>query len=326
MTRRRRRSRFSDGGGRRARAAAPALALALALAALAAAVALPRKAAAQACCVGTGLVTPARLRTFEDRALGIQMRARSVMGAFGGTGSYATSTSGTSELGFEEDLFGALRLGSRFQVGVWAPFVQTARQAGGLSGWGGGLGDVAANARFDAVDAGTRGYWPGVAILSALSVPTGRPLDGGDDPLATSGTGSGSFEGSLGLAVEEIVGSGFVSLAGWVSQRSSRTVAGVEQSFAPRLSALLAGGYTFGHDVTVGAFASWLRQGDARDAGTAIANSSIALVTAGGALALPFWQSWRLQATLFTDLPLAGWGRNQTVGYGGTVAIIRFWI
>jgi hypothetical protein len=304
----------------------PALAAALALTGAVGVTAFPRDATAQVCCVGTGLVTPARLRAFEDRALGIQMRARSVIGAFGGTGSYAASAAGNNEFGFQEDLFGALRLAPRFQLAVLAPFVQTARQAGGLSGWGGGLGDVAASARVDAFNAGERGAWPGLAILAAVAVPTGQPLDESDDPLATSGTGTGSFEGSLGVAIEEIVGSGFVSLTGWVSQRTARAVAGVEQSFAPRLSALLAGGYTFGHDVTVGAFASLLRQGDARDASGAIANSGIALATGGAALALPFWQSWRLQATLFADAPVHGWGRNQTVGFGGTIAIIRFWI
>ena len=305
MTRRRQPSKFSSrsapearcativfSGGRtlalRARAASRS---AVALAVVVGIAAVPRGAAAQACCVGTGLVTPARLRTFEDRAVGMQMRARSVMGAFGGTGSYATSVSGNREVGFEEDLFGAVRLGSHLQIGLWAPFVQTSRQVGSLSGWDGGLGDVAANVRFDAVNAGTRGAWPGIALLAALSVPTGQPPDEADDPLATSGTGTGSFEGSLGVAIEEIVGNAFVSLGAWVSQRSARTVMGSEQSFAPRLSALLAGGYTFGHDATVGAFASLLRQGDARDAGVAIANSSVALVTTGAALTLPFWQS-----------------------------------
>jgi len=288
----------------------------------------PRRAAAQACCVGTGLITPARLRTFESAAVGVQMRGRSVMGTFLGTGDYATSGTGTRELGFEEDLFAALRVGSRFQVGLWAPFVQTSRQAGGLSGFGGGLGDVAANARFDAIDAGTRGHWPGVALLASLSFPTGQAPDQGgpDDPLSTSGTGTGSFEGNVGVALEEIIGQGFVSVAGWAAKRTARSANGVEQSFAPRLSALLSGGYTFGHDVTVGAFASALRQGDNHDTNGPIANSGVALVTAGGALALPFWQVWRLQSTLFTDLPIAGWGQNQTVGFGGTVAVIRSWI
>jgi hypothetical protein len=50
------------------------------------------------------------------------------------------------------------------------------------------------------------------------------------------------------------------------------------------------------------------------------------VATAGAALALPFWDSWRLQTTLFSDLPIPGWGRNQTVGFGGTLAVIRFWI
>jgi hypothetical protein len=316
MTRRRRRSRFRD---RAAAVAVAAIALAAGLAAR------PRPAAAQACCVGTGLVTPARLRTFEDRAVGVQMRARSVMGEFAGSGSYATSA-GRSELGFEEDLFGALRLGSRFQVALSAPFIQTARSAAGMSGFGGGLGDVAASLRYDAVDAGTRGPWPGVAILAGASFPTGQPLDEADDPLATSGTGTGSYEGNVGLAVEEIVGRGFVSLSGWVSKRSARASMGVEQSFAPRLSLLLSGGYTFAHETTVGAFAMASRQGDAHDANGPIANSALALVTAGGALALPFWDWWRLQTTLFSDVPLAGWGRNQSVGFGGTLAIIRFWI
>jgi len=322
MTRRRRPSRSRDAG------AARAVAAACLLVAAGGAAMWPRSAAAQACCVGTGLITPGRLRTFESSAVGVQMRARSVIGAFDGTGGYATSVAGNHDIGFEEDLFASLRLSPHFQVGAWAPFVQTSRQEGGLSGFGGGLGDVAANARFDAIDAGTRGHWPGIALLASLSFPTGQPLDQGGpaDPLATSGTGTGSFEGNLGFALEEIVGQGFVSLAGWAGKRSARTANGVAQSFAPRVSALLSGGYTFGHDVTVGGFASALRQGDSSDATGAIANSSVALVTAGGALALPFWQLWRLQSTLFTDLPIAGWGRNQTAGFGATVAMIRCWI
>ena len=53
-----------------------------------------------------------------------------VMGEFAGSGSYATSPNGNRELGFEEDLFAALRLGSHFQVGLLAPFLQTSRQQG----------------------------------------------------------------------------------------------------------------------------------------------------------------------------------------------------
>src|SRR5262245_43301956 len=184
MTPPRHRSRSRSGS---IAAATPAAAIAIAIAA--GVIAFPRAAAAQACCVGTGLLTPARLRTFEGGVVGFQMRARSVMGEFGGTGSYAGSPSGYRDLGFEQDLFGAMRLAPHFQIGRWAPFVQTGRQAGGLSGWGGGLGDIAVNARFDAINAGEHGRWPGVAIIAALAAPTGQAPDEGTDPLATSGTG-----------------------------------------------------------------------------------------------------------------------------------------
>src|SRR5262245_37562773 len=319
MTRRRRLSRFRD--------RLPAV-IAGALVVAAGVAARPRPAAAQTCCVGTGLVTPGRLRTFEDRAVGMQMRARSVVGAFGPTGGFAMSGDGNREIGFEEDLFGAFRLGRHFQIGLSAPFIQTSRAVPGVSGFGGGLGDVAASARFDAVDAGTHGYWPGLALIAGISFPTGTPLDeaGAGDPLSTSGTGTGSYEGSFGVAVEEIVGRGFVSASSWIAQRSARAAMGVEQSFPLRVSALLSGGYTFGHETTVGGFVSLMRRGDASDSTGVIANSGLGLATAGAALALPFWDSWRLQTTLFSDLPIPGWGRNQTVGFGATVAIIRFWI
>src|SRR3954466_14754326 len=147
MTRPRRRSRFRSRGA--AALAAPVVAVAIA----AGVAALPRVAPAQACCVGTGLGTAGRLRVGEDRAAGMQMRARSVMGAFSGTGGYATSAPGYRDVGFEEDLFGSKRFGSHFSVGLSAPFVQPARESAGLSGFGGGLGDAAATARFDVVNA-----------------------------------------------------------------------------------------------------------------------------------------------------------------------------
>ena len=196
-----------------------------------------------------------------------------------------------------------------------------------LSGFGGGLGDIAASARFDAINAGTRGVWPGLAILAgALGPDRARPLTRRTIRWRRRAQEPDRTRAASGVAVEEIIGQGFVSLSGFVSKRTARAADGVEQTFAPRLSAVLTGGYTFGHDTTVGAFASALRQGDARDANGAIANSSVALVTAGAALALPFWDAWRLQTTLFTDVPIPGWGRNQTVGFGGTLAVIRFWI
>ena len=100
MTRPRRRSRFRSGAPA---LAAPAVALAIA----AGVAALPRAAAAQACCVGTGLVTPGRLRTFEDRG-GRNADARAVGDGRVQRHRRLRDIGGraTAMLGFEEDLFG----------------------------------------------------------------------------------------------------------------------------------------------------------------------------------------------------------------------------
>ena len=317
MTRRRRPSRFRE------RAAAVAV---VALALAAGVTAHPRAAAAQACCVGTGLVTPARLRTFEDHAVGVQMRARSVMGAFGESGSYATSAAGNRDVGFEEDLFGALRLGSHFQVALMAPFIQTSRAAAGTSGFGGGLGDLAASARCDAVNAGERGYWPGVAVLAGLALPTGRPPDEADDPLATSGTGTGFFEGSLGVSVEEIVGQRIRFAGGLVSQRSPAPSSAWSRRSRRGCRRCWPAATRSG---TTPPSARSRRCCDKATRATRAAPSRTA--ASRWSPPEPRWRcrsgtSWRLQTTLFADVPIAGWGRNQTVGFGGTLAIIRFWI
>src|SRR5882672_9798130 len=125
-----------------------------------------RPARAQACCVAAGLTTPARLKLYESYAVGLQTRVRSVLGSFDEHGGYASSPGGAHEMDAEEDLFAAARLGLHAQVALQVPFVQTARSAGGLSGWGGGVGDVAANVRWDILLAGDRPGWPGIAMIA----------------------------------------------------------------------------------------------------------------------------------------------------------------
>ncbi|HET6151247.1 MAG TPA: hypothetical protein VFH68_27165 [Polyangia bacterium] len=286
-----------------------ALALAGALAALAALA--PAVARAQACCVGTGLVTPARLRVFEDYGVGIQTRLRSVMGSFNAGGGYVGSRAGDDEIDLEQDLFAAARFG-RFQVAWKLPFVETGRRETGVSAFGGGLGDVAANLRYDLTFAGDHPWWPGVAVLAGLSVPTGRTVEDSGDP--TGATGIGSFDGNLGVAVEQVMGRSFVSVSGFVAQQTARTVGSITQTFGPRLTALVAGGHAFASELTVGGFVLGTHRRDQ------------SLVTAGAALAIPIDDHWRVQGTLSADLPFSGWGKNQLTGAGLTASILRVWM
>ena len=290
---------------------------------------------AQACCVAAGLTTPARLRRDERYAVGLQTRMRTVVGNFGADGTYATSGAGNRELGGQEDLLAAVRLGARWQVALQVPFVQTGRRVaapGGasLSGWGGGLGDVAASARWEPLFPDERGLgWPGLALLASVSAPTGRPADQATDTLATSATGTGSWRGELGVAFETVIHRTFLTATLSIAQRTGRTAGQpptvVHQSFAPQLTAVLVGGYALAGGSTVGVFALATRQGNARDDGGTIAGSGVGLFTAGLAASLSVTDGWRLQTALAGDLPVDGLGRNQTAGVALSAALVRAW-
>ncbi len=281
----------------------------LAAVVIAAAVALaPSAAHAQACCVGTGLVTPARLRMFEDYAVGMQTSFRNVMGSFASSGNYVASPSGDNEVDLEQDLLAATRFGRHVQVALKLPFVETGRNETGVSAFGGGLGDVAANLRYDITFSGDDPWIPGVAILTGVSVPTGRTVEESGDP--TSATGLGSYEPNLGVALEQVRGRTFLSLTGFVSKQTGRTVGGQDVSFGPRITGLLAGGYAFANEVTVGAFVTAMRRSDEK------------LVTSGAAVAVPLGDYWRAQGTLSGDLPFSGWGRNRLTGAGITASLL----
>jgi len=285
----------------------------LAAAVIAAAMALaPSAAHAQACCVGTGLVTPARLRMFEDYAVGMQTSVRNVMGSFASSGNYVASPSGNNEVDLEQDLLAATRFGRHVQVALKVPFVETSRNDTGSSAFGGGLGDVAANLRYDITFSGDDPWVPGIAILTGASVPTGRTVEESRDPAGA--TGLGSYEPNLGVALEQVRGRMFLSLTGFVSKQTARSVGSQEVSFGPRVTGVLAGGYAFANEVTVGAFVTAMRRSDEK------------LVTAGAAVAVPLGDYWRAQGTLSGDLPFSGWGLNRSTGAGITASLLRVWL
>lgn len=296
----------------------------LLVAALACAVLAPARALAQACCAAPSLVIPSRLQRHESYGVGLQLRGRGVFGAFGADGAYAGASDGDVEAA--QELFASARIFSRAQVALLVPFIETRRRAMGLSETGGGLGDMRFAGHFELTRAGERAYVPGLALLVGGSLPTGTAPDQAELLLASDATGTGAWEGSVGLEVDQRFESIFVTVAGAVAQRASRDVMGVHQSFAPRLLAIASGGVVLEHDAALGGFVSALHQGAARDgAGVEIAGSAQSLVTAGLAATLPVWDEWRAQATASVDCPISGWGRNQHTGAGFAVSMLRLW-
>jgi len=94
-------------------------------------------AAAQACCAGSGAVTPVRLGLHDQATFGAQLRASNVYGSHDADGEYVPAPAGAREWEFGEDIFAAVRVLGRGQLGALVPFVQTHRRAGGDRRWSG---------------------------------------------------------------------------------------------------------------------------------------------------------------------------------------------
>jgi hypothetical protein len=304
----------------------------LTLAALAASFALvvPRVVRAQACCAGGAVVSPARLALHEDWAAGLQLRARSNQGSFDPQGRFLSSTSGDVEQVFEQDFAASVRFLRSAQAGVVIPMLQTHRNSSGIDDWGGGLGDLSLTARYDFLLAAQSLYWPGFGLLAACTIPTGTPPDRASHPLSADATGAGTFDVTLGLAVEKVAGHFYAAFNGWVTHRFDRTaeVAGValSESFSARWSALLVAGYVFDSEAALGAYISTLTEGTNAIDGAEQPSTGLRLTTVGVAGVLPIRDVWRVQGSFFSDVMISRFGRNEQAGFGATAALVRVWL
>jgi len=283
----------------------------------------PSPARAQACCAGGSAVTPGRLQLHEDALVGVELKAATVLGSYAQGGGYTASPAGDTEGGFEEDLFGAVRVVPRGQVALLVPFDETARKdTTDPSRFGGGIGDVNLSARYDFLLAGESSYVPGIALLAGVTFPTGKPPDSFANPAQEiDTTGAGVFQASGAIALEQIFGPWLVNATGLLAVRSARS----GEQLAPQGTFLAATAYTFPNDMALALSASYAFEGDASDDGTPIHDSSkrALVVTFSG-----FWpvtDTWRLLGGLYLDPPFDGLGTNQPTVGGLTFTVIRSW-
>jgi hypothetical protein len=254
------------------------------------------------------------------------MHVATVLGSFDDGGRYTgAASSGTSEIDFEQDLFGAVRFLRRGQVALLLPFVATRRSEQGPSELGGGLGDINASARYDLFLAGQSRVLPGVAVLAGVTAPTGTPPDKAHNKLATDATGVGAWQANGGVALEQIYGAWLFNVTELVAWRAPRTVQTVDESLGLQFVTLVGGAYSFRDESSVALFGSYTVEGQATVDGVPQQGSArrVALVALSGAH--PLWRSWRLQGGLYVNPPLSGLGRNQTATYGLTFTLIRSW-
>lgn len=284
-------------------------------------------AAAQACCAGGSLASPTRLAPPEDLAVGLQARARSVLGSFGSTGQY---TSSSTEQDFEQDLAASFRVTQRGQIGAVVPYLETRRIESGAGQWGSGIGDLAFNARYDFLTAAEALHWPGIGLLASVVVPTGKSSGSGTNPSSTDATGTGTVNATLGVALEKAHGPYYAEVDAWVTYCFDLTVTppgatSMTTSFPLQWTLLALGGYVFDSEAALALYLNVLERGDDTLDGVHQPGTVLRLTTLGISGVLPFRDLWRLQGTVFGDIPISSFGRNEPGGIGATAALVRLW-
>ncbi len=280
-----------------------------------------RTAAAQACCAGTGAVTPARLGLHDDALIGAQLRAASVVGSHDPTGRYVPAPRGAGELDFEQSLYGAVRLLRHGQVAALVPFVQTYRSTRTSSEAGGGLGDVNVSARYDALRARESRVVPGIAALAGVTLPTGTPAESATKPFATDATGLGAVQVNLGVALEQAFGAWLFGASGLLALRAPRRVGAVSIGLAPQYTALGSVAYAFANGASLALSALFTFEGDASVAGQPAAQSSRRWIQTSGALSYPITDQLFVLGSLFFNPPITSLGVNQTTTIGSTLGV-----
>lgn len=279
-----------------------------------------RYAEAQSCCAGGGAYAPARLKIYETAAIGVQLRGIDALGSFDGSGRYFTGAAGDVELGLEQDLVAAYRINEAAQVGLVIPFQETYRGAAGLSGFGGGLGDIGVNGRYEFTPTGGEKGLPGVSLNASITVPSGRAPESARTPLAVDSTGSGYWQGSLGTTLEKLFGrwllAGTLSVSGVLPRRIGETT----QVLGPQLAGLLAGGYGFRNGAAVVGTIGCRGTTAAFVNGRSVPDAPV-LSTIGVAIGWPINFEWRLQGALSSDLPVLG--RSHEVGLALSATLLR---
>jgi hypothetical protein len=289
--------------------------------------AVPAVARAQACCAGSGVLTPGRLALHEDALVGVELHAAGVLGSYDPGGHYAAQVSGTHEGDFEEDLFGAVRVLRRGQVALLIPFDETwRREPNGTtseSAFGGGVGDMNLSLRYDFVLAGESRYVPGIAALAGLTAPTGRsPSSPNAGTFAVDATGTGAWQGNFGLALEQTFGHWLFNVSELFAWRAPFTEMGIDEALAPQWITLAGGGYVFDSAAAVALYGSYTLEGSPSVNGVSQTDSGRRVLLLSVSGFYPLRDNLRLQASVFINPPISGFGAGQTATTGVTFTVI----
>ena len=288
-----------------------------------AALAATERARAQACCVSTSAIFPARLADDENGLVGVAAKGSVVFGSYDGQRVLHGAPAGASEIDLGQTLLVTGRVADEpVQINVSVPFVETYRSAGTSSAFGGGVGDVTFAMRWDVVTDERDHVVPGIAPLLSVTVPSGTPIEMAKDPLGTDATGLGAAELGAGLALEKMFGRTLLAITGTATFHGSRTVTGVHSQLGPDLAATVGASYTFNRGPSVGAAITYTGSFDSSIAEASVPYSARALTTIALVGALPLRGDTRLLGSLFFVPPISGVGQNELGAVGLSLTLI----
>jgi hypothetical protein len=285
----------------------------------------PRAALAQACCAGATALSPARLVTHEEGLAALSIKGTAIYGSFDPRGRFVGAARGSAEVGLEQDAIVTLRVLEKGQVSLVVPFVETIRRGTGITSAGGGPGDLSFSARWDFTEAGMSGRVPGIAVLAGVTLPTGIAPESAALPLGTDATGTGAFQGTFALALEQSFGKLLANLTGATTIHAARTAFGVRSRVGPQIAASGALGWSFDGGLVAALTASYMAGFASSSDGVPVPDSARSLLRLGLTAGYPLSDGWRLQGRIDVDPPLPHAGRNQPAGAGVTATLIRAW-
>ncbi|APS00721.1 hypothetical protein [Pajaroellobacter abortibovis] len=286
---------------------------------------ISRSVYAQACCSGAAVLNPGRLALHEDALVGMQTFVEKIYGSFGPEGEYRPLSEGTSDINGRGELFASVRWLEMGQVHLIVPMVWNYREAKNLSSFGGGLGDVRLSARYDFFLAGKNLYWPGIAVLVGVVIPTGIPADQAERPLLTDETGTGSWQGTGAIALEQVWGRSLVNWTTVVTQRIPRSVFGSKQMLGTQVWFIGSWAYLFKNETGIAFSFRYALEGDMAVNEASIPGTSRASMVASLSGTLPIMDTWRLQGGGYMVPPVSHWLWNGTAHAGVFLTLIRSW-
>lgn len=163
---------------------------------------LPSGARAAACCMSATSFGVGRLLVWEDFAVGVQLGHSRIVGQYDPQRAYRATGTAFQDGITRLEPWAIVRLGERVQVQARVPVLVNDREAGTTSQVVGGLGDVGAGVRLEAISLGEFERLPSLGFTLGVLAPTGRRAEQGFAPLGAGATGRGAWGASLALESE----------------------------------------------------------------------------------------------------------------------------